>query len=328
MLKAPTWGEWGLLEFVRGVVGDEEKDILYKDDIEGKYLCFEGGLRRFVYNEYGTTFRGTKYAVIDREGRKRELTSARKKGGFRLLRSVLLRRLGINETVDGSEEKITGEMEEALSAREVVKLSGGNRYHRHHPEVQIALFTRKKDAFRRHWEAPTSLLRRIRQFPNVHITRHDQMPKSFSSQARLFYNTDIVIGPHGAAMANTLFMKPHTHILEIWRCCMDNDLNERIARFPNLRLGWTSAFAPKLDINLKYLACKEEFDEQGRRVPELTKEQVEKGEGLCDVGKPYYSPYKYTTDDDVTFGKLAQAVLTFQGYQKSLAQKLDSRQGR
>lgn len=298
----PTWGEWGLLEFVRGVVGGGNREgdgkgkrVWFGDEVVGRRICFEGGVRRFVYKEDGTSFRNAKYGVVDGKGGGfRQVEWEVKKKGMRFLRKVLLGRFGLE-----------GE-------------SWGERVGK---KVNVVLFTRKKDAWRRHWEGSEEVMKRIERFPDVVVRKFDKMPGTFVEQVKLFHEADIVLGPHGAGMANALFMRTHTHILEIWRCCFDEDLNERIMRFPNLQLGWTSAFASKLDINLRYLACDQEFDEAGKLVPPLTKEERDAGEGICDVGKKYYSPFKYTTDTDKTFGKLVEAVLTFQGYQKLLAQK-------
>jgi capsular polysaccharide biosynthesis protein len=38
--------------------------------------------------------------------------------------------------------------------------------------------------------------------------------KSYTEQVMLFYNQDIVIGPHGSAMANVFFMRPRSALIE------------------------------------------------------------------------------------------------------------------
>lgn len=58
---------------------------------------------------------------------------------------------------------------------------------------------------------------------------------SFKSQINLFKNSSIVIGAHGAALANIVFCKPKTKIIEIIPSDHPNRQTERISKILNLK---------------------------------------------------------------------------------------------
>lgn len=58
---------------------------------------------------------------------------------------------------------------------------------------------------------------------------------SFKSQVNLFKNSSIVIGAHGAALANITFCKPNTKVIEIIPSDHPNRQTERISKILNLK---------------------------------------------------------------------------------------------
>jgi capsular polysaccharide biosynthesis protein len=58
---------------------------------------------------------------------------------------------------------------------------------------------------------------------------------SFRNQIDLFYNSSIIMGAHGASLANIIFCKPHTKIIEIIPADHPNKKCERICKILNLK---------------------------------------------------------------------------------------------
>ena len=57
---------------------------------------------------------------------------------------------------------------------------------------------------------------------------------SFQKQISIFKNCNIVIGPHGAGMANLIFCKRKTKVVEIKYLGHPNNVYQRISKFNKL----------------------------------------------------------------------------------------------
>ncbi len=75
-------------------------------------------------------------------------------------------------------------------------------------------------SYRRRWENGAQIFAWLEQyygerFGSMQFVSADYEDLSVREQARLFHDAEIVIAPHGAALANLVFCRPGTHILEL-----------------------------------------------------------------------------------------------------------------
>jgi capsular polysaccharide biosynthesis protein len=75
---------------------------------------------------------------------------------------------------------------------------------------------------------------------------------SFSEQINLLSNSRIVIGAHGAALANIVFCKPNTIIVEIIPSNHPNRQTERISKILNLKYFRIKTKPTKFDVNYPF----------------------------------------------------------------------------
>jgi capsular polysaccharide biosynthesis protein len=75
---------------------------------------------------------------------------------------------------------------------------------------------------------------------------------SFSEQINLLNNSRIVIGAHGAALANIIFCKPNTRIVEIIPSNHPNRQTERISKILNLKYFRIKTKPTKFDVNYPF----------------------------------------------------------------------------
>lgn len=115
--------------------------------------------------------------------------------------------------------------------------------------VRILLYDRA-DARRRRWVNSFPIFHRLANDNRVVVHYLRRSPKTMRAQVELYAWADIVIGPHGAAMANSIFMEPGSEVVEIWNYC---DSNVKRSRF-RLR-AWTGWHTYLLGINLGYVQC-------------------------------------------------------------------------
>lgn len=75
----------------------------------------------------------------------------------------------------------------------------------------------REDATRRIWRNAATFIRLLAQQlpPGIPIHHMKEVPNSFEEQVTVFNEAALLVAPHGAAMANTLFMKERSAILEI-----------------------------------------------------------------------------------------------------------------
>lgn len=75
---------------------------------------------------------------------------------------------------------------------------------------------------------------------------------SFKSQINLFNNSSIVIGAHGASLANIIFCKPGTKIIEIIPADHPNRKCQRISKILNLRYFRITTEPDNSDVNYPF----------------------------------------------------------------------------
>lgn len=83
---------------------------------------------------------------------------------------------------------------------------------------------------------------------------------SFKSQINLFKNSSIVIGAHGAALANITFCKPKTKVIEIIPSNHPNRQTERISKILKLRYFRIETKPTALDTNYPFKIFLEKKD--------------------------------------------------------------------
>ncbi|CAN8067234.1 unnamed protein product [Agarophyton chilense] len=119
--------------------------------------------------------------------------------------------------------------------------------------VNVLLYDRRDRRpyrLKRKWISAQRLEKRLRRDRRVALTYVNELPKSLAQQASLFHSTDILVAPHGAAMANTVFMKDNSHVFEIWKCCKDEVRNDPEEPHP-----WTGWHASRIGLTLRYVQC-------------------------------------------------------------------------
>lgn len=115
--------------------------------------------------------------------------------------------------------------------------------------VRVLLYSRG-DAVRRRWANVHEVRQRFEKDPRVELRYVPANPKPFREQVELYRWADVVVAPHGAAMVNTIFMRPGTDVVEVWKWC-----HEDIARERFLPHDWTGWHAGMMGINLQYVQC-------------------------------------------------------------------------
>eukprot|EP00178_Gracilaria_changii_P002814 TRINITY_DN14141_c0_g1_i1.p1 TRINITY_DN14141_c0_g1~~TRINITY_DN14141_c0_g1_i1.p1 ORF type:complete len:438 (-),score=38.61 TRINITY_DN14141_c0_g1_i1:1654-2967(-) len=118
-----------------------------------------------------------------------------------------------------------------------------------HETVNILVYDRN-DTFRRRWNGAKDVFSKLELQKSLNVRIVHRMPESFSQQVKLFTWADILVAPHGGAMANTIFMRSGSDILEVRRNC---EADTRFANF--MPWDWTGWHAHLLGLNLMYIGC-------------------------------------------------------------------------
>lgn len=123
----------------------------------------------------------------------------------------------------------------------------GNNVNGYSYMINVLVYDRA-DASRRKWTNAEDVLRVLSRMPGLRITYKDRMPTGLGRQAQLFAGTDVFVGPHGAAMSNTVFMTEGTAIVEFKKECFDGALGHRGSE-------WSAWHASLIGLKLKYVDC-------------------------------------------------------------------------
>lgn len=117
--------------------------------------------------------------------------------------------------------------------------------------IKVLLYDRS-DTRRRQWTNAELAYRQLVNNSNLSVRYVRHIPASFPQQVELFAWPDILIAPHGAAQANTVFMRRKTYIIEIWQNC---EIEIGLGRYEPR--DWTGWHAKHLDLGLVYAQCHE-----------------------------------------------------------------------
>lgn len=146
--------------------------------------------------------------------------------------------------------------------------------------VRILLYDRA-DVRRRRWANSGEIAHTIALDPRVKLRHIAAMPRAVIGQARLFQWPDILITPHGAGLANSLFLAPGAEIIEVWKCCRDD-----VRPDPWMARKWTGWHAHRMGLKLRYLQCHE--TRTALSIKELEKdEHVNASDRLCSLRQFY-----------------------------------------
>lgn len=114
--------------------------------------------------------------------------------------------------------------------------------------IHILIYNRQ-DARRRNWANAAGVEAALQSDTRLEIRFTRSAPSGLPAQVALYTWADVVVAPHGAAMANTVFMRNGTEIVEIWKYC---DVHPWDAFVPR---DWTGWHASLLGIGLSYGRC-------------------------------------------------------------------------
>jgi len=124
----------------------------------------------------------------------------------------------------------------------------------------------RADAPRRRWLNSDEFVAMLKEQvePGVQISFIKKMPSSFQEQVVLFNKVDLHITPHGGSVANSLFMKKNSAILEIQSrdCMARNETSELVFNDAEMRAHnetWTAWHAGYMDLHLMPAPCVRDF---------------------------------------------------------------------
>lgn len=116
--------------------------------------------------------------------------------------------------------------------------------------VSVVVYNRA-DTSKRRWLNANDVEDYIRgkNIPDLTLKMYNYTPQAFAEQIHLYSSSSILIAPHGAAMANTIFMQPGSEVIEITRGCKNISSVEHV---PQSWTGWSAAHS---GLHLQYVNC-------------------------------------------------------------------------
>jgi len=98
------------------------------------------------------------------------------------------------------------------------------------------------------------LVETIAEIPNVNITVYYFENIPFPEQVRIIFESDIVIGMHGAGMAHVFFMRPHATLLELFPYGFRKIVYQNLARMMNVKYAqWQNQKRENTKFNWNYV---------------------------------------------------------------------------
>lgn len=116
-------------------------------------------------------------------------------------------------------------------------------------KIRVLMYDRN-DTSRRQWVNTQPIHQRLQNDDSVLVRFVRKTPKSLKGQIELYAWPDVIVGPHGAAMVNTIFMREGTEVVEGRKLCDEYVGRDRF--FPG---DWTGWHGPVLNINVQYVQC-------------------------------------------------------------------------
>lgn len=287
----PTWGQWMLHLWASASV--PSSNIIYEDDLskveESSALCFSDGIMSLYADFYGTAFRNMRidfrpswvptstvqmvpWADFPERWKARGLDHLRAGIASKLDLDISRRKTSRASVVSSLRHSLSTKSSTVLPSKTEAlgDKSDSDR-------LRILVHTRLNDS-RRRWHNGHAVSTQIRQefgsLVDVQVLdATEQM--SLVSQARAYNWADVLIGVHGASMANAIFMRDGSSVIEIWRCCYD-----KVQDNEHLQLAWTGWLLSRLRMSLSYVGC-EEVDHNGQKLLLSTLELSLSSDQLC-----------------------------------------------
>lgn len=126
-------------------------------------------------------------------------------------------------------------------------------------KVHVLLYDRT-DTRRRQWVNSEEVAARLRADKRVRLTFVQKHPGELLDQVKLYHSADILVAPHGAAMANSFFMPRGSGVVIVWRFCKVDVRDSTL-----LAKEWTGWHAWLMGLNLAYVQCHEEGRIRGEK---------------------------------------------------------------
>lgn len=269
MAQAPTWGQWFVWLWAKGIVGEER--IVFEDDVRAmarEGICFEDGVLSLGADFFGTANRGMRQEFWPPKTTKAsedmkqafpwaDFPERWKVRGVQDLRTAITKELGLE-----------------IAPRK--RTSNGT------DEVRVLMTTRKGD-WRRMWSNADAAVEALRKDcgDRLKIKVVDKTKGlSFKDQAQAYNWADVLISIHGASQANTVFMRDGSATIEVWQCC-----HEDISGRRDLVKAWTGWLFQRMHMTLSYIGGCTEVDEKGVPI-ELNEEEKQMEIGrLCGLNR-------------------------------------------
>lgn len=265
----PTWGQWLLYEWAIASVPRE--NILFVDDLEqyDEPTCFLDGALSIDADFYGTAFRGMRInfwppqiphdSILVPQGARpwADFPERWKARGLAELRRGAAQSMSLSVA--------PRHVERGISRESLHAIQDDARLH-------VLVHTRQGDT-RRIWRNAQEFVAALRNRTDGSVdikVVHGLEGMSFGGQARLYNWADVVVGAHGAAMANTLFMRDGGAVVEVLKCCRER-LGDARAEASRVR-AWTGWLLYRTGLPLSHVECTE-VDKSGnpKALPENQK---------------------------------------------------------
>lgn len=303
----PTWGQWLLHLWVSASV--PSANIIYEDDLSklssSSSICFDEGILSLDADFFGTAFRSLRIdfrppSVTEPYGDAlpwADYPERWKVRGLDHFRSAISSKLKLDMVPRTLNPDVLSQISSA-QGRVPAKLSPSVNPGKNGTwsKVRILIHSRLEDSRRRWSNAPAAVTKLQNDLANhVEIRVLDALEDmSILEQARAYNWADVLIGVHGASMANTIFMRDESSVIEVWRCCHD-----KIEGEDNVQRAWTGWLLSRMRMSLSYIGC-DEVDAQGSKLSLPPDHQHLATDSLCDLPEHLNPAYISVNASEVT----------------------------